>query len=182
MFGLMRNLYLHLQKKSAPRSFTIVFLGLDGSGKTTCVAALKGEPTEEATQTWGFSSEKVEVAQSSVEVYDLGGAKSIRRIWENYYAEVHGIVFVVDASDESRLPEAKAAFEEAVSHAYARVSAGAICLSSPPPDAYVADAPRLRLRLSLGEAPPGLLEQAGPGQSVLNDGERPPGLPGPGQS
>jgi len=40
---------------------------------------------------------------------------------------------VVDASDESRLPEAKAAFEEAVSHAYARVSAGATVSLLPPP-------------------------------------------------
>ena len=121
MFGLLRNLYRHVKKKSAPKSYTLVFLGLDGAGKTTCVAALKGEPTEDATQTWGFNSESVELSNASVQVYDLGGGKSIRKIWENYYAEVHGIIFVVDASDEDRHAEAKEAFQEAVSHAYARV-------------------------------------------------------------
>ncbi|QDZ24152.1 ADP-ribosylation factor-like protein [Chloropicon primus] len=127
MFGLMRNLYQHFKKKGAPRSFTLVFLGLDKAGKTTCMAALKGEPTEDASQTWGFNSEKVELSNVSVEVYDLGGGSSIRRIWENYYAEVHGIIFVVDASDEARLSEAKTAFQEATSHAYARGKPLLVC-------------------------------------------------------
>ena len=47
-------------------------------------------------------------------------------MWENYYAEIHGIIFVVDASDESRLQEAKTTFQEVLSHAYARVSRRAL--------------------------------------------------------
>ena len=132
MFGLMRNLYHHLKKKGGPKECKLVFLGLDNAGKTTCVAALKGEPTEDATQTWGFNSETVDLSKFAVEVYDLGGGKSIRRMWENYYAEIHGIIFVVDASDESRLQEAKTTFQEVLWHAYARVSRPAltVCLLS----------------------------------------------------
>ncbi len=44
-----------------------------------------------------------------------------------YYAEVHGVVFVVDASDESRLPEAREAFREALAHAYARGKPLLVC-------------------------------------------------------
>lgn len=28
-------------------------------------------------------------------IWDLGGKKSIRKIWENYYPETHGIVYFV---------------------------------------------------------------------------------------
>jgi len=44
-----------------------------------------------------------------------------------YYAEVHGVVFVVDASDEERLPEAREAFREALAHAYARGKPLLVC-------------------------------------------------------
>ena len=67
------------------------------------------------------NSEKVELSKFAIEAYDLGGSKRIRRIWENYYAEVHGIVFVVDAADENRLEEARTTLQEASSHAYVRV-------------------------------------------------------------
>ena len=32
MFSLMRNLYRHLKKKRAPRSYTVLLLGLDKAG------------------------------------------------------------------------------------------------------------------------------------------------------
>ena len=67
-------------------------------------------------------SEKLQVSKFSIEVYDLGGGKSIRKMWENYYAEAHGFIFVVDASDEERMAEAKTALQKALSHAYVRVS------------------------------------------------------------
>lgn len=38
-------------------------------------------------------------------VYDLGGGERIRDIWENYYAEVHGVIFVVDTDDVQRRTE-----------------------------------------------------------------------------
>ena len=34
---------------------------------------------------------------------DLGGGAKIRKIWDSYYAEVHGVVYVVDAADAERL-------------------------------------------------------------------------------
>ena len=47
-------------------------------------------------------------------LYDLGGGKKIRGIWDKYYAEVHACIFVVDAANQDRFEEAKAALHDAV--------------------------------------------------------------------
>ena len=60
--------------------------------------------------TVGFDSKKINYRGHNVTLFDLGGGKKIRGIWRNYLAEVHGIVFVVDASDPDRIEEAAAEF------------------------------------------------------------------------
>lgn len=51
-----------------------------------------------------------------VEIYDLGGGPKIRAIWKNYFALVHGIIYVVDSSAENRLPEVRENLEEVMKH------------------------------------------------------------------
>ena len=38
---------------------------------------------------------------------DLGGHRQVRRVWRDYYQSVDTVVFMVDAADPSRLPEAQ---------------------------------------------------------------------------
>jgi GTP-binding protein SAR1 len=53
------------------------------------------------------SYEEVEIGNTVLKAFDLGGHEAIRHIWEEYLPEVSGIVFVIDAADESRMDEAK---------------------------------------------------------------------------
>ncbi|KAK3275237.1 hypothetical protein CYMTET_16620 [Cymbomonas tetramitiformis] len=106
MFGLAQNLYLYLKKRKE-RLLTLVLVGLDNAGKTTMLCNLRGASTDNITPTWGFSSENLVEGKCKMDIYDLGGGKNIRKIWERYYAEVHGAVFVVDANDRDRIEEAR---------------------------------------------------------------------------
>lgn len=51
-----------------------------------------------------------------VEIYDLGGGPKIRNIWTNYFALVHGVIYVIDSADESRIPEVRGNLEEVLKH------------------------------------------------------------------
>lgn len=41
----------------------------------------------------------------AVEIYDLGGGEKIRAIWTNYFALVHGVIYVLDSTDSNRLTQ-----------------------------------------------------------------------------
>lgn len=49
-------------------------------------------------------------------LYDLGGGPRIRSIWRNYYALVHGVIFVVDSTDYGSVPEVRQLLDEVVRH------------------------------------------------------------------
>ena len=40
-------------------------------------------------------------------IWDVGGQKSLRAYWKNYYEETDGLVFVVDSCDRMRLQDCK---------------------------------------------------------------------------
>ena len=59
----------------------LVVIGLDNAGKTTLVNTLRGIDAD-TTPTYGFISQTIQSAGGvNVEVYDLGGGRSIRKIW-----------------------------------------------------------------------------------------------------
>lgn len=81
---------------------TIVMIGLDGAGKSTIANHYKLDPTADVVPTNGFELETCERSGHKVSIFGLGGNKSIRGYWDQYYDEAMGVVFVVDAGDRAR--------------------------------------------------------------------------------
>ena len=42
--------------------------------------------------------------------WDLGGQEDLQSLWDKYYAESHGIIYIIDSADKERLNESKAAY------------------------------------------------------------------------
>ena len=85
----------------------ILFLGLDNAGKTTLLRRMKDDIVGIYEPTFHPNYETLVVGNVQFHTYDLGGHKSSRQIWHNYWEDIDGIVFLVDAVDSQRFDEAK---------------------------------------------------------------------------
>ncbi|XP_072178565.1 uncharacterized protein [Diadema setosum] len=113
MFSLMACCFQWVKERREPRKqVTLALIGLDNAGKTTALKGVQGESNDNTAPTVGFADGEFKLGKFDVTVFDLGGGKKIRGIWSNYYAEVHGIIFVIDASAEDRLQECKECLED----------------------------------------------------------------------
>eukprot|EP00759_Apiculatamorpha_spiralis_P009472 PhF_6_TR16379/c0_g1_i1/m.25197/K07962/ARL13B, ARL2L1; ADP-ribosylation factor-like protein 13B len=95
-------------KTNASLKITLLMLGLGGSGKTALVHAMQGEPKADTMPTMGFTPFDMGGGEYELCVYDVGGHAKFRGIWNNYYGDVFGVIFVVDASDPDLFPDVKA--------------------------------------------------------------------------
>ncbi|CAH0547616.1 unnamed protein product [Brassicogethes aeneus] len=96
-------------KRTTKKKIVLLLLGLDNAGKTVAAKGLAGQSNEGVVPTMGFSIINLKFLSYNVDIYDLGGAAGIRGIWNKYFTDAHGVIFVVDSSDISRLEEAKLA-------------------------------------------------------------------------
>ncbi|XP_068624498.1 uncharacterized protein [Battus philenor] len=112
----MGNCFAFLRQRRIRRHIVLILIGLDNAGKTKTVNNLAGEKDDKVLPTVGFKAVNLIHKDTPVTIYDLGGGPQFRQIWSQYYSEVHGIIFVIDSSDFSRLDECKAVLEEVLSH------------------------------------------------------------------
>ncbi|WJZ91468.1 hypothetical protein VitviT2T_010535 [Vitis vinifera] len=120
MFSLIYGLWKYLFSKA---EFHVLILGIDKAGKTTLLEKLKalysnleGLPPDRILPTVGLNIGRVELSNTKLVFWDLGGQPGLRSIWEKYYEEAHAVVYVIDASCPSRFEDSKSALEKILRH------------------------------------------------------------------
>jgi GTP-binding protein SAR1 len=86
-------------------------LGLDNAGKTTMLYMLQSDRFTQTDSTIHPHQAEVTIGNIRFNSYDLGGHLQARKTWSEYCGTVDGIIFMVDASDHSRMQEAKKELE-----------------------------------------------------------------------
>ncbi|KAK7194965.1 ADP-ribosylation factor-like [Novymonas esmeraldas] len=103
----------------AKTKLNIIICGLDNSGKTTIINSMKPEDqrSQNIAATVGYSVDTFKVGKVQFTAFDMGGAQKFRGLWESYYSNIDGVVFVIDSSDALRMCVVKDELESMMQHA-----------------------------------------------------------------
>jgi len=103
---------------SSSKQSKCLVVGLDNSGKSTIINHLKPD-TKKATElvaTVGFLVEKFKYGNVNFTMFDMSGAGRYRNLWEHYYAEAEGIIFVIDSAEAVRMCVVKDELDTLLAH------------------------------------------------------------------
>jgi ADP-ribosylation factor-like protein 2 len=93
--------------KQKEKEMRILILGLDNAGKTTILKAINGEDITKIAPTLGFNIKTLHYKGFKLNVWDVGGQKTIRSYWRNYFEKTDGLIWVVDSADKRRLADCR---------------------------------------------------------------------------
>nr|CAD7398183.1 unnamed protein product [Timema poppensis] len=94
------------------RPIPFEFRGLDNAGKTTIVKRFNGEAIDSISPTLGFNIKTIEHKGFMLNIWDVGGQKSLRSYWRNYFESTDGLIWVVDCADKRRLDDCRKELHE----------------------------------------------------------------------
>jgi ADP-ribosylation factor-like protein 2 len=98
--------------KEKEKELRLLILGLDNAGKTTILRKFSGEPIDTIEPTLGFNIKTLEHGGYKLNFWDVGGQKTIRAYWRNYFERTDGLIWVVDSSDRHRLELCRAELQD----------------------------------------------------------------------
>ena len=84
----------------------ILFIGLDGAGKTSIITKLqdfKNGEIKEIYPTPFINCSHINFNNKIINCVEVSGLKRYRKVWKNFYNEVDGIIFVIDGTDVGRM-------------------------------------------------------------------------------
>uniref|UniRef100_A0A1B6CE98 ADP-ribosylation factor-like protein 2 n=1 Tax=Clastoptera arizonana TaxID=38151 RepID=A0A1B6CE98_9HEMI len=93
--------------KQKEKEMRILILGLDNAGKTTILKRFNAEDINTISPTLGFNIKTLEHKSYQLNIWDVGGQKSLRSYWRNYFESTDGLIWVVDSADKRRLQDCK---------------------------------------------------------------------------
>lgn len=67
------------------------------------VTLISLHPRENCTQ--GFNIKSLMHEDFKLNVWDIGGQKSIRPYWRNYFDQTDALIYVIDSADRRRMEE-----------------------------------------------------------------------------
>ncbi|KAN0097862.1 ADP-ribosylation factor family domain containing protein [Tylopilus felleus] len=102
--GLLTIIRKSRQKE---REMRILFLGLDNAGKTTILKKINGENISSISPTLGFNIKTFIHRNYTLNIWDVGGQRTLRPYWRNYFEQTDAIVWVVDSGDRMRIQDCK---------------------------------------------------------------------------
>ncbi|KAF2085376.1 ARF/SAR superfamily [Saccharata proteae CBS 121410] len=89
------------------KEMRILMLGLDNAGKTTIVKRIMNEDVNSVSPTLGFIIKTIEYDGYKLNIWDVGGQKTLRTYWKNYFEKTDTLIWVVDSTDRERLDDCR---------------------------------------------------------------------------
>ncbi|KZF24121.1 ADP-ribosylation factor [Xylona heveae TC161] len=89
------------------KELRVLMLGLDNAGKTTIVKRIMGEDINTVSPTLGFIIKTIDFDGYKLNIWDVGGQKTLRSYWRNYFEKTDALIWVVDATDRLRMDDCR---------------------------------------------------------------------------
>ncbi|KAI9043001.1 putative gelsolin repeat protein [Aspergillus affinis] len=89
------------------KEMRVLMLGLDNAGKTTIVKQIMKEDVTTVSPTLGFIIKTIDFQGYRLNIWDVGGQKTLRSYWKNYFEKTDTLIWVVDATDRLRVEDCR---------------------------------------------------------------------------
>ncbi|KAL1627435.1 hypothetical protein SLS54_002360 [Diplodia seriata] len=76
------------------KEMRVLMLGLDNAGKTTIVKKIMNEDVNSVSPTLGFIIKTIEYEGYKLNIWDVGGQKTLRTYWKNYFEKTDTLIWV----------------------------------------------------------------------------------------
>ncbi|KAL9571036.1 hypothetical protein ACKAV7_004828 [Fusarium commune] len=89
------------------KEMRILMLGLDNAGKDHNRQEVMGEDVNTVSPTLGFIIKTIDYEGYKLNIWDVGGQKTLRSYWRNYFEKTDALIWVVDATDRLRIQDCR---------------------------------------------------------------------------